>query len=504
MVRAGLCDGVCLQLRAVPLALEARLCRSPPQRVGDFITGRALFGVIVGGRLGYVFFYKPEMLRDPLSILRVWEGGMSSHGGMMGLLLFTLYYARRYKISWPNLGDNLVVTAPIGLFFGRCANFINGELYGRIANVPWAMQFPKELVEHPEEAGRSRSRARESIRPLLTSDAIVGAVGAGKCRNRTALDSDAATSVATLRSLFRGYRVVPDFVVCPHAHAPTQRRLHRLVLFLLRDLSNRRREFSRTRCRIDWAVHSRTIFLLLPLCDWRALYRGREKASDVSEKNDEARLTKEAHGSNEVARRRVSSLICNLRCSGAQRTARPTDTCTFARAPHGRRPLPWAPNFRRARGLRILPFCVCARGRGLLCMFAWREVVFIHSALNKSPLFVTLVKMTVAFPQKRVITCRGDAGILVPEIVAAGGGLLFAFDHATIAGKIVLTLLAVASIFSWSIMITKLRVIRFARKQTRISSRLFARIDSHFVCSKKTRAFPARPFSTSIAQVARK
>ena len=58
------------------------------------------------------------------------------------------------------------------------------------------------------------------------------------------------------------------------------------------------------------------------------------------------------------------------------------------------RPLPWAPNFRRARGLRILPFCVCARGRGLLCMFAWREVVFIHSALNKSPLFVTLVKMT--------------------------------------------------------------------------------------------------------------
>ena len=58
----------------------------PPQRVGDFITGCALFGVIVGGRLGYVFFYKPEMLREPLSILRVWEGGMSSHGGMFGLI----------------------------------------------------------------------------------------------------------------------------------------------------------------------------------------------------------------------------------------------------------------------------------------------------------------------------------------------------------------------------------------------------------------------------------
>jgi len=60
----------------------------PPQKVGDFITGCALFGVIIGGRLGYVFFYKPEMLREPLSILRVWEGGMSSHGGMLGPLLF--------------------------------------------------------------------------------------------------------------------------------------------------------------------------------------------------------------------------------------------------------------------------------------------------------------------------------------------------------------------------------------------------------------------------------
>ncbi|HEV2966035.1 MAG TPA: prolipoprotein diacylglyceryl transferase, partial [Chthoniobacterales bacterium] len=109
----------------------------PVAKVGDFITGAALFGVIVGGRLGYVLFYKPDMLREPLSILRVWEGGMSSHGGMVGLLAFTFYYAWRHKISWTNLGDNLVVTAPIGLFFGRCANFINGELYGRATNVSW-------------------------------------------------------------------------------------------------------------------------------------------------------------------------------------------------------------------------------------------------------------------------------------------------------------------------------------------------------------------------------
>src|SRR6267154_3117185 len=79
----------------------------PPEKVGDFITGVALLGVILGGRLGYVLFYKPEMLRDPLSIFRVWEGGMSSHGGIMGIFFFALFYARRHHLSFRNLGDNL-------------------------------------------------------------------------------------------------------------------------------------------------------------------------------------------------------------------------------------------------------------------------------------------------------------------------------------------------------------------------------------------------------------
>jgi len=148
----------------------------PVERVGDFITGAALFGVIIGGRLGYVFFYNPEMLRAPLSILRVWEGGMSSHGGMIGLLLFTLYYAHRHKISWMNLGDNLGVTAPVGLFFGRCANFINGELYGRITTVPWAIQFPKELLDHPTEANRAIASCSQIDPSLSTPEAIVAAV----------------------------------------------------------------------------------------------------------------------------------------------------------------------------------------------------------------------------------------------------------------------------------------------------------------------------------------
>src|SRR5581483_9417994 len=146
-----------------------------PNQVADFITGCALLGVIVGGRQGYVFFYKPEMLRDPLSILRVWEGGMASHGGMLGVLLFTFYYARRHHLTWTNLGDNLVVTAPIGLFFGRCANFINGELYGRIAHVPWAMQFPKELFDQPDEAQRAIAACVKIDPALATPEAIVSA-----------------------------------------------------------------------------------------------------------------------------------------------------------------------------------------------------------------------------------------------------------------------------------------------------------------------------------------
>jgi phosphatidylglycerol---prolipoprotein diacylglyceryl transferase len=115
------------------------------------------------------------MLRDPLSIVRVWEGGMSSHGGMLGLIVFTFWYAWRHKISWTNLGDNLVVVAPIGLFFGRCANFINGELYGRAASVPWAMLFPKELLE-PEnvaEADRALNAAQQIDPSLTTPEAIV-------------------------------------------------------------------------------------------------------------------------------------------------------------------------------------------------------------------------------------------------------------------------------------------------------------------------------------------
>ncbi|PZR72599.1 MAG: prolipoprotein diacylglyceryl transferase [Chthoniobacterales bacterium] len=142
----------------------------PQSALGDLVTWVALFGVMVGGRLGYVLLYKPEMVRDPLSILRVWEGGMSSHGGILGVVIYTLIYAHRHKLTWTNLGDNLVVVAPIGLFLGRCANFINGELYGRIASVPWAVQFPKEMLDTANAAEADRAlTACQAIDPSLRS-----------------------------------------------------------------------------------------------------------------------------------------------------------------------------------------------------------------------------------------------------------------------------------------------------------------------------------------------
>src|ERR1700719_874459 len=148
----------------------------PAAKVADFITGAALFGVIVGGRLGYVFFYAPDMLRQPLSIFEIWKGGMSSHGGMLGIFFFALFYARSHHLSWRNLGDNLVVTAPIGLFFGRCANFINGELYGRAVNVPGAVQFPKELLDNSAEAERAIAACQQIDPSLRTREAIIDAV----------------------------------------------------------------------------------------------------------------------------------------------------------------------------------------------------------------------------------------------------------------------------------------------------------------------------------------
>ena len=135
-----------------------RVCTQPPkvlspEKIDDFLLWAAL-GVILGGRMGYVLFYKPSFfLENPLQILTLWEGGMSFHGGLLGVITAILAFSFKNGISPFLLSDLVALVAPIGLFFGRIANFINGELWGRPTDVPWAMIFPRggPLPRHPSQ-----------------------------------------------------------------------------------------------------------------------------------------------------------------------------------------------------------------------------------------------------------------------------------------------------------------------------------------------------------------
>ncbi len=126
---------------------DKKLWVLPGNMAADFISLAAVFGVFIGGRVGNIIVYqRADFMADPMMIFRVWEGGMASHGGILGLMIFTGVYAYKKKISWTGLGDGLVVVAPLGIMFGRLANFINGELYGRVARgTEWAMQFPLSI-----------------------------------------------------------------------------------------------------------------------------------------------------------------------------------------------------------------------------------------------------------------------------------------------------------------------------------------------------------------------
>lgn len=128
--------------------------RRPNREDIDNILPWLVLGVILGGRLGYVLFYNFEYyLHNPLNIPFIWEGGMSFHGGLLGVVVVSITYARKHKFPPLALGDILGTVVPIGLFFGRIANFINGELFGRISTVPWAVTFPHggNLPRHPSQ-----------------------------------------------------------------------------------------------------------------------------------------------------------------------------------------------------------------------------------------------------------------------------------------------------------------------------------------------------------------
>ncbi|OGP74076.1 MAG: prolipoprotein diacylglyceryl transferase [Deltaproteobacteria bacterium RBG_16_49_23] len=113
-----------------------------------------IIGLMAGARLGYVLFYDLKMyLSDPLQIFAIWRGGMSFHGGLIGVLIVGVSFSWRNKKSFWKIADLIIVTAPIGLGLGRIGNFINGELYGRVTQVPWGMIFPRggPLPRHPSQ-----------------------------------------------------------------------------------------------------------------------------------------------------------------------------------------------------------------------------------------------------------------------------------------------------------------------------------------------------------------
>ncbi len=130
--------------------------RGPPitQQQADDLVLWITAGTILGGRLGYVLFYRPDLIwRDPIEILQIWNGGMAFHGGALGVIIAMLLFSRFVKAHPVSVADLVVPAVPIGLFLGRIANFINGELWGRPTDVPWGVVFPGAgaMPRHPSQ-----------------------------------------------------------------------------------------------------------------------------------------------------------------------------------------------------------------------------------------------------------------------------------------------------------------------------------------------------------------
>jgi phosphatidylglycerol:prolipoprotein diacylglycerol transferase len=147
--------GLVIGWRVVRRLVGLRPAVASVAQVDDFLTWATL-GVVVGGRLGYVLFYQPSrFLAAPWQILEVWQGGMSFHGGFLGVAIAVIWYCRSQGIPVLGFADRIAVVAPIGLGLGRVANFINGELWGRAAPdwLPWAMVFPTggPVLRHPSQ-----------------------------------------------------------------------------------------------------------------------------------------------------------------------------------------------------------------------------------------------------------------------------------------------------------------------------------------------------------------
>ncbi len=209
-----------VQLARTPRIWDARGPAVTRTQIDDLILWIAL-GVILGGRLGYVLFYQTSLVwTAPLDILKIWEGGMSFHGGLIGVTLALVFYARRQKISLLRLADQTAPCVPIGLFFGRVANFVNGELWGRTTEAPWGVVFCNARLQEangciagmtPRHPSQLYEAALEGIVLFLL---LLWATHGAKLLRRPG-------AVAGLFLLAYGvFRLATEFVREPDSHMP--------------------------------------------------------------------------------------------------------------------------------------------------------------------------------------------------------------------------------------------------------------------------------------------
>ena len=143
-----------------------RMLREPGAPMGkrhaDDLVFYATLGIILGGRIGYILFYAPEMLTNPIRAISLWDGGMSFHGGVLGVTLAIILMSRKQGLNWLRVHDYVACVVPFGLFFGRLANFVNGELWGKPTDVPWGIVFHDTVMSGQIEPARHPSQLYEA------------------------------------------------------------------------------------------------------------------------------------------------------------------------------------------------------------------------------------------------------------------------------------------------------------------------------------------------------
>jgi len=186
------------------------------QQVEDLLFW-VILGVILGGRLGYVLFYQPGYyLSNPAQILRIWEGGMSFHGGALGVIFAGIAYTKRHGISTISTGDVVCLGLPPGLFLGRLANFINAELWGRPTDLPWGVAFPTVAAQDCPDIATICARHPSQLYEALLEGLILGALLIYLAWRRGGLKSEGLIGGVFLAG-YGAARFIVEFVRQPDA-----------------------------------------------------------------------------------------------------------------------------------------------------------------------------------------------------------------------------------------------------------------------------------------------